>query len=372
MAASALANEELRGINKTSKILVPGVFQTILACAAFMFVGPALVMANKEIMQDLKFDYPLALSSLGLISSSVIIHVGVWFGLFNGLTPESAAAVSGRAWFWTALPIGVAKGLTLASGNEVYLHLGLGFIQMLKAFTPAIVMAMMPLVGATRPPRLAIISVFLVVLGTLAEVKESFSSTYYGLFLMLSSEVLEAFNLVLTQVLLQNNRLTVVEGLYVLAPVGAASLILLSLIMEFPRMMKNQALTIVAQHPLYFLSVCILGFLVNFLALAVVRVTSSLTLKILNLARCVGLVFVGVIFYGESISVQQRVGYTVAVVGFIGYNAATIYPEESDRFLAGCCDCSRRDHPRRNSVSCFGSGGPADEGHDAGEHKRAV
>eukprot|EP00927_Polykrikos_kofoidii_P064970 TRINITY_DN60773_c0_g1_i1.p1 TRINITY_DN60773_c0_g1~~TRINITY_DN60773_c0_g1_i1.p1 ORF type:complete len:376 (+),score=37.82 TRINITY_DN60773_c0_g1_i1:136-1263(+) len=346
MAAQEYPDKEWQWFSKSQSVLRHRALEVLLPCGAFMMVGPALVMTNKMILRDLKFEFPLALSSLGLITSSLIIRACVWFGFIGGLRPESAALVSGWGWYRTALPIGLAKAVTLAAGNMVYLHLGVGFIQMLKAFTPAIVIAVMPLAGASRPPKLAVASVFLIVLGTLTEVKENFSATHFGISLMLISETCEAFHLVFTQVLLQNKKLTVVEGLFTLAPVSAACLIFCSLCLESRRMFETQSWRIVAEHPKSFLFVSFLGFVVNFVGLAVVRVTSSLTAKVLNLARCVGLVFIGVFVYGESISVQQRIGYSIAVVGFIGYNTAMKHPDNSDRIVG-----SRTSHENPCSTS---------------------
>ncbi|CAK0867473.1 unnamed protein product, partial [Prorocentrum cordatum] len=106
--------------------------------ALFMMVGPALITLNKHIMQELHFPYPLTLSGLGVLTSAVVSRVCVALGLATA-RPESLAVVSGDKWLRTAMPIGASKACTLASGNAAYLYLGLGFIQMLKAFTPAVV-----------------------------------------------------------------------------------------------------------------------------------------------------------------------------------------------------------------------------------------
>merc|ERR1719197_237804 len=123
------------------------------------------------------------------MSSAIYSRVLVGTGL-STVRPESLAVVAGSKWHKTALPIAICKAMTLASGNAVYLHLGLGFIQMLKAFTPVIVLIAMKIFGTATPSRSAIGFVVVIVLGTLVEVKGELHATALGLVLMLTSEVM--------------------------------------------------------------------------------------------------------------------------------------------------------------------------------------
>mmetsp|Transcript_111198 Transcript_111198/g.192797 ORF Transcript_111198/g.192797 Transcript_111198/m.192797 type:complete len:372 (+) Transcript_111198:96-1211(+) len=295
-------------------------------CGIFMVTGPTLVMLNKYIMQGLGFDYPLSLSCLGLLTSAVCIRCAVCLG-FATVRAESLDVVSGRDWFRIALPIALCKAVTLAAGNAAYLHLGLGFIQMLKAFTPVVVLVVGKLLRVAQPSTTAVRFVFVIVAGTLIEVRGKMDASLIGLALMLTSEVMEAMNWVMTQKLLQNSKFTIVESLYVLAPPGAACLLLAAVIFEWPRLLRRGDLQKVADAPLYFAIAALVGFAVNFIGFLVVQATSTLTMKILNTARGIGLVMVGMLIYRETYALQQSIGYAVALVGFIGYNYAQLFPE---------------------------------------------
>merc|ERR1712130_1014021 len=111
------------------------------------------------------------------------------------------------------------------------------------------------------------------------------------------------------QVLLQNHKFTIMEGLYILAPVGAGCLITLAILLEGASIYRHSAWQIVNANLVQFLIVCFFGFAVNFLSFAVIQATSSLTCKIFNLARGVGMVFISIIFCGEVITHAQAVGY---------------------------------------------------------------
>jgi len=325
------------------------VVTVLSACFAFMLVGPSLVVLNKYIMKDIGFPYPLSLSGLGVLSSSIFSKLAVGCG-FATVRPESMEAVSGRRWLRTALPVGACKAMTLATGNAAYLYLGLGFIQMLKAMTPAVVLVVMLILGTSRPSRSAVFCVFVIIAGTVLEVKGEMHATVLGLILMAVSEVVEALNLVLTQILLQEKKFTVMEGMYVLQPPSAACLFLVAAFYEWPAMVRTGHVGLIVQHSWCFLAAALFGLAVNFVSMLLVQVTSSLFCKILNTARSVGLVYFGVLVYGEECGFLELVGYSVALLGFAGYNYVQIFPKNAENLehlvesccapVCGCCMCA--------------------------------
>lgn len=320
-----------------------------VAISTFLVVGPALMMLNKYIMQALAFNFPLLLSSLGLTMSGIVARVLIGSGMLQAKA-EAVELVTGWTWVRVCLPIAIAKALTLASGNAVYLHLGLGFIQMLKAFTPAIVVVIMRFLGMPAPTRAALWSVGLIVSGTLVEVHGELNATFVGVLLMFTSELMEATNMLMSQKLLQNRKLSIMEGLYVIAPSSSFCLLAMAAFLELPRLLQQEAYRIILENPWTFCLAGMLGFGVNFLSFLVIQATSALTLKILNIFRTIALVFVGCLFYGEAVSLQEIGGYIVALLGFVGYNFSQMAPEASDRLERSLTRCMSGQ--KRNYQSC--------------------
>jgi drug/metabolite transporter (DMT)-like permease len=254
--------------------------------------------------------------------------VGVALGLAT-VRPESRAAVSGGKWFRTAMPIGFFKACSMASGNAAYLYLGLGFIQMLQTFTPAVVLAVMWALGLDREPRPAKWFVYVMVAGTMVEVRGELHATALGLVLMIVAQVLDAVSNVMTQILLQDFNFTVIEGLYYIAPPSTFFLVGLAACLEWPTMLRNNDQQVVAQHPMYFVVVCLLGLSVNFVGMMLMQVTSSLYCKILVTVRSVGMVLFGVRFYGEECGLTEALGYAVVLLGFTGYNCVKMFPSSA-------------------------------------------
>jgi len=77
------------------------------------------------------------LSSLGLLSSSLVAHFAVRVG---GFELPNQARMTRQTYLTTIVPVGICQAATLALGNAVYMFLTVSFIQMLKAFTPVMVL----------------------------------------------------------------------------------------------------------------------------------------------------------------------------------------------------------------------------------------
>jgi len=280
-----------------------------------------LMVLNKVILTTLSFDLPLTLCCFGVLTTALVIRSLVAIGVCK-VRQETLNTVERNGWYRTVLPIALAKAMTLATGNAVYLHLGLGFIQMLKAVTPVIVCVTMFAFRLPLPTPTARWGVCMIICGTLLEVKGETHATMIGLVLMFTSEIAEALNLVLTQKLLHNCKLTLVEGLYMVTPPSGIFLLCAAAFVEGPALFYEGKYRVMIDFPWYFVACCILGFGVNFAGMAVVQTTSALTCKILNTIRGIGVIVFGLVFYSEQCSTLEMCGYAVALLGFTLYNVA--------------------------------------------------
>lgn len=292
---------------------------TIILCVGYMFIGPSLILLNKFILSNLEFPYPMFLSGLGVLVSGIVAQVIVRSGF---VVLQRKEQVEGMLWFKRVLPVGLAHAGTLAFGNIVYLFLSVGFIQMLKSFTPVIILITSMIAKIENPNQTTIFSVLVISIGTAATCTFSADPNIMGLLVMFMAEATEAIRLLMTQFLLQNLKFGVVEGQYVLAPASAFWLFLASFAFEFNTMLEKNAFSIILANPLTFLLASCLGLGINFLSYYVIQATSSLTMKVLGTARNVFTILLGVLFFGEVVSLHEGLGYTLALIGFAGYNAA--------------------------------------------------
>ena len=114
-------------------------------------------------------------------------------------------------------------------------------------------------------------------------------------------------------------RLRIVESQYYLAPIGAASLLFAAAFTELPLAYQRGAWGIVTAHPLTFLASALLGLAASFMTFLVIKVTNSVTLKVLNTARNAGFVLFTVTFLGEPATALQLAGYAISLTAFSVY-----------------------------------------------------
>ena len=294
----------------------------------YLFCGPALILINNKILRQYHFPYPMMLSSLGLLTTSVFCLLLVLTGCVE---LKHRDAVTRQFFVRNLLPVGASLAMTFACGNAVYLYLPVGFIQMLKAFTPATTLAMLWAFGMETPSPQVLCSVFFICLGTaLASLGEG-SLHPLGLLLMLGAEVAEATRLVLTQKLLKNYRFGVVEGQLWLAPTSALWLLVAALFVELPDAYRTHAWRIPFKNPGPFLATAVLGLSVGFCTFLVIKATNSVTLKVLGTARSAGLVVWSALVLGERVTALELTGYSLSLVAFTVYNVLKCREKDAEK-----------------------------------------
>eukprot|EP00887_Chlorella_sp_A99_P004993 scaffold4.g4993.t1 len=246
----------------------------ILSSLAWMAVSSALILLNKELLSH-GFRYPMALSGLGMLFSSVASYLCC--RVFRLV--EAKRVVSTRFYVTRILPVGLFMALTLLFGNLVYLYLTVAFIQMLKAFTPIITMVSLFAAGLEAPTRQLIFSVSFIAVGTAMASLGEVNFDLLGVIIMFASEVCESIRLVMTQVLLTG--------------------------LKF--------------HPIKYTVAAAMGFGVNALAYICIQTASSLTLKVLGTVKNALVVVLGMAFLRERVTPLQGAGYAVSIAAFFVY-----------------------------------------------------
>lgn len=298
---------------------VIGAAITLLCIAAYLFTGPALILTNKKLLKDAGFGYPMMVSGLGQASSAV--GAVLYFKVLR-LQQLEHTNLTWPFYLRNMMAVGGATAASLCFGNAGYMYLTVSFVQILKAFTPVFVVAMLGLTGIEVPSRKVVLSVLMISTGTaIASAGEAnFNAT--GLVIMFCAETCEATRLVLTQKLLNNLRFGALEGLYWMAPICTLWMWALAAVWELPAALRRDAFAPLrgAYAPTVASAAC-LGFSVNMASFLVIKRTSSTMLKLLGTVRNAGLVLFSAVFLGELITVTQAIGYVICLASFGLYSA---------------------------------------------------
>eukprot|EP00891_Asterochloris_glomerata_P003668 jgi/Astpho2/3668/e_gw1.00059.28.1_t len=268
---------------------------------SWMCVSTGLVVLNKYLLSNVGFCYPMALSGMGMAFSSVASFIAC---KVLRIVPTKSA-VSLRFYLTRIMPIGLGMSLALLFGNLVYLQLSMSFIQMLKAFSPVVIMVALFIAGQETPTQQLMGAVFAIAAGTALASYGEINLNPLGLACMAAAEVSEATKVVLTQVVLVGQDFHPVEGLMYFAPACCAWLLIGVSVAEWPDMQATHAWTLVASKPFHFALAAVLGLAVNSLTYAVVILASSVTLKVASTIKGAIVVCVGMAFLNEVVTPLQ-------------------------------------------------------------------
>merc|ERR1712032_762293 len=136
-------------------------------------------------------------------------------------------------------------------------------------------------------------------------------------------QMCEVFQMLTTQIFLQQLHFTALDAGYYIAPTTAICSLLIAFFLEFPKLHKlidsGEVSNVHEIPPLLVLS-GIIGVAVNFSSYFVIQFISSLMAKLVVVARSAALVIFFIIFQGEEWITWQLVGYSISLCSFAGYS----------------------------------------------------
>lgn len=299
---------------------VAGALYYITACGGFVIAGPYLILLNNQLLHDRDFPFPIALSALGVGFTAVMSRLLPGLRVLKLTQPKLVGSWS--FYLRSALPIASLSASTLALGTASYIYLSVAMCQMLKSLAPVVTLLLLFLLQIEVPSRAEVACVLVITLGTIVTTQGELSLSRFGLALQLSAVFAEASRLVLSQQLLANMKLPLMEMQYHVAPPQFACLLLASAVFELWNAADRQkAVAAVVADPAPFALAGVLGLLLQVVGLMAVKAAGSVAVKLLGIARNAGLVLFEVFRGGgdRAPTHLQLAGYTASVGSFFVY-----------------------------------------------------
>ena len=287
-------------------------FVTLFYALLYFIASPTAILVNKWIMKDFGFGYPIMVAGFGQVFTAAISQLAVRAGFE---TLDNGPKIPTRSM----VMVGFFSALALVLGQYPYLYLTVAFIQMLKAFSPAIMVFFLSCLAVEYPSRQVIATVFGLSLCTAVASAGEVNFNLLGFLLMMGASASDALRLVFTQKLLKNQKLKPVEMLYYTAPACLLWMLPAAAALELPTFFRHHSVAIMRRHPLMFVASGCSGLWVNVTASLLVKRTSSMTLKTMTMTRNGGLVMVSAALMGETITGLETVGYSGLLFFFAMY-----------------------------------------------------
>ena len=285
----------------------------------YLVSGPLTILLNAFVMTEIDFPHAAVLSLLGVATSTLLSTSLVFLGVVPSTQYE---ATNLKFYVFRVVPIGFALAGTLAAGNASYLHLSVAFVQILKAFSPVVLLVMLFLTKLENPRSLLLLSIAIIVGGVLTATEGEIRVTLVGVLLCLLSQISDAIKTINIQILLTNLKFDAFESLAVYGPAACLGLGIVALLTED----CHDAYLKVKSEPFLFLTVSLSGFCVNVSSTLMLKETSALTLRILAQARNVGVVVFSSIIFKTPISPLEAAGYLLCLLGCFVYSHARTNP----------------------------------------------
>ncbi|GIM08877.1 hypothetical protein Vretimale_12833 [Volvox reticuliferus] len=263
----------------------------ILSTLTWMLFSSAVIILNKQLYAG-GFAYPSTVTGAGQ--------------LFSALSGFLLAAVSGqrlrpppglRVFLRVLLPIAACTACSMYFGNMTYLYLSVSFIQILKAFTPAITLALCVAAGLERPSGRLLVAIAMIVGGTAGAVLvESGAPSFrlVGFMAFMASSLTEAARVVGAELLRDGSKYNTAESLVYIGGPTAALLLAIAAVWEWPEAVASAAygkgFAMVARAPWTFITAPMVSALVNMSCFFAINATSSLTFKVAGCVKNVAVV----------------------------------------------------------------------------------
>jgi len=312
--------------------VMDGNSEAIVACILQMATGSSFIFLNERIMKAVGFPFPMMLSFIGFFGSTIISMALVWSGRVKA-NQNNIRMLDFNSTSIKVLMLSLFVTMSVVLGMAAYLYLSVSFIQMLKATTPVMTMAILLMCNMLTFELQLVASTFAIVIGAVISGFGEGGLSTLGVVIMLSSCLSEALRSVLTQSLLSGTKLSIMEGLYLMSPPCAfATFVAVTL---FETNALSEGVGTIAAHPIIFLIAASLGFFQHLCTLWVVQTTNALTLKILGPLRSILVVAVSVMCLGEELSQLKGWGYIISLLGLFWYNVSQMYGGKNRKMGGG-------------------------------------
>ena len=309
---------EERLLRNTNSNIKPNNYNNLLKLLyllTFIFFGPILIVLNSKTLQN--FPYPILLSFFGQLTTFM-------FTFILYLVGKIKINVNTRFFVNNIMPLSVCSAGALIFGNMLYLYISVSFAQMLKSFTPLVLLLLLYITKTEKISKKVTACVCFISIGGIMSSSGRTSITSIGIVLSILSSICESLRLLLSQRLLCNLNIEPFEAILYMSFNCSLIMFIICIPLEIIYINYAQLTMDVFQNIL----LCgFLGLIVNFISVFIIKHISSIVLKLIGTTRNAGLVLFSVLFLKEEVTILQFSGYCLSVFSFFVYNYLKMFEE---------------------------------------------
>ncbi|KAL1817964.1 hypothetical protein DCAR_0522464 [Daucus carota subsp. sativus] len=270
------------------------------------------VLSSKEI----NFPYPLGLTLLHMIFSSVLCFVLTKFSKILKVEEGMTTDIYVRS----VIPIGATFAVTLWLGNSAYLYISVSFAQMLKAVMPVAVFILGVAAGLEVMSYRMLLVMSVISFGVLVASYGEIDINWIGVIYQMGGVVAEALRLIFMEILVKRKgrKLNPISIMYYVSPCSALCLFIPWLFLEKPKMDAQKSWSF---QPFMLTLNSLCTFALNVSVFVVISHTSALTIRVAGVVKDWVVVLLSALLFADTkLTLINICGYAIAIAGVASYN----------------------------------------------------
>ncbi|KAM3204122.1 putative sugar phosphate/phosphate translocator isoform X1 [Capsicum annuum] len=312
--------------DRERKLMKEGVL-TYAYILLYIALSSGQIFFNKWVLssKEINFPYPLALTLLHMVFSSVLCFVLT--KVFKIMKVEEGMTLD--IYISSVIPIGAMFAMTLWLGNTAYLYISVSFAQMLKAIMPVAVFILGVVAGLEMMSCKMLLIMSVISFGVLVASYGEISINWVGVIYQMGGVVGEALRLIFMEILVKRKglKLNPISVMYYVSPCSALCLLVPWIFLEKPKMDEQLTWSF---HPIALSLNCICTFALNLSVFLVISHTSALTIRVAGVVKDWVVVLLSALLFADTkLTLINLCGYAIAIAGVAAYNSHKLKKEAS-------------------------------------------
>ena len=331
----------------------------------------AIIFTNKFLLTDRSFKFPFTLAA---ITNTTVFAISWITTLATGQRPDP---LPWRTTVRVVGPIGLLTAMDIGMSNWALVQLSVALHTIVRGTVPAFVLAFSLLLGLDKPSWRIAGSILTVCVGIGFAAYGDVDCDALGLGLALLSCVFSGLRWAMTQVLvkasaegdqhalagaLANRHRSPVASIYYVTPACALCSAAAAWLLERRALMASteEVLTFIrGELLLYNCAIGLLVFVLLFCEFGLVRLTSSLSLSVLGVAKELMTILVAAYTRGDQITPTNLAGFLMCAAGILAYQTGSSKADEAQVPLSPSRTCGDAE------AAAFADGSPGSGGGEA-------
>ncbi|XP_006360018.1 probable sugar phosphate/phosphate translocator At3g14410 [Solanum tuberosum] len=310
--------------DRVRRVMSEGVL-TYAYILLYISLSSGQIFFNKWVLssKEINFPYPLALTLLHMVFSSVLCFVLT--KVLKIMKVEEGMTLD--IYISSVIPIGAMFAMTLWLGNTAYLYISVSFAQMLKAIMPVAVFILGVAAGLEMMSCRMLLIMSVISFGVLVASYGEININWVGVIYQMGGVVGEALRLIFMEILVKRKglKLNPISVMYYVSPCSALCLLVPWIFLEKPKMDEELTWSF---HPLVLTLNCICTFALNLSVFLVISHTSALTIRVAGVVKDWVVVLLSALLFADTkLTLINLCGYAIAIAGVAAYNSHKLKKE---------------------------------------------